>query len=466
MTAHGLSVWQFLPLGPTGFGDSPYQPLSAFAGNPLLINLDDLVGWDLLKSDELPDTAHGDSPSVDYSRVAESKAAPLRLAAQRLADTTDKGLREEFERFCEEHGTTWLNDFAAFVVLKSANHGRSWLEWAPADRKHSRSIVDSFRAHSSEWQLTRCIQFLFFRQWDALRDAASKRDILLFGDVPIYLALDCAEAWSRTDLLEFDDRLVPREVAGVPPDYFSDDGQLWGNPVYRWSAHAEHDYEWWIGRIRNALRIADMVRLDHFRGFEAFWSVRYGAATAREGRWNRGPGHALFDALMAELESPALVAEDLGLITEAVTDLRNAYSLPGMQVLQFAVDSVDFDAETIEENCVCYTGTHDNDTSEGWFTGSAGRVAGRALASMQSAVRRSLKDHSWVVHKGMISLCFSSRARFAIAPMQDFLGLGSESRLNTPGKPEGNWRWRIMPADLERDDLGFIRILATEHGRA
>jgi 4-alpha-glucanotransferase len=465
MAAHQLGVWQFLPLGPTGYGDSPYQPLSVFAGNPLLINLDDLVSWELLEPDEIAGPGHPDTGRIDYNLVAQAKAPPLELAAGRLMNTADTGLRYELEDFCAANGQAWLDNFAAFSVLKSTNGERSWLEWSAADRAHSRALVDSLRAESPEWHRIRCIQFLFFRQWQALREAAHERDILLFGDIPIYTALDCAESWSRPDLLDFDDRLVPREVAGVPPDYFSADGQLWGNPVYRWPAHAEEGYGWWIERIRHTLGMADIVRLDHFRGFEAFWSVPYGAATARDGRWNPGPGHALFDALAAELGPVALVAEDLGIITESVTELRKSYALPGMQVLQFLIDNFDFDPGSIEQDCVCYTGTHDNDTSEGWFAGSVGHVTGSALESMQQAVLKNLEGRSSMVHKAMISMCFNTRARLAIAPMQDYLGLGSESRLNTPGKAEGNWQWRLMPADLDREDLDFINILATEHNR-
>ena len=465
MAARDLKVWQFLPLGPTGYGDSPYQPLSVFAGNPLLINLDDLVSWELLKPEELGH-ADDDTGNIDYNRVAHRKAAPLKLAAERLLDTTDTGLRDEFEQFCATHGATWLDDFAAFMVLKSANNGRSWIEWAVADLLHSQALVDLLRTESPQWQRMRGIQFLFFRQWHALRAAARERDILLFGDVPIYMALDCAEAWARPDLLELDERFVPREVAGVPPDYFSATGQLWGNPIYRWRAHAAEAYRWWVARIRQALDTADIVRLDHFRGFDEFWSVPYGAATAQGGRWNTGPRHALFDALAAELGTAALVAEDLGIITESVTELRKSYSLPGMQVLQFLVDRFDFDIEAIEEDCVCYTGTHDNDTSAGWFAGRAGHISGGALESLHSAIRRNLEDFSEEIHKAMISLCFSTRARLAIAPMQDFLGLGSESRLNTPGMPEGNWQWRLEPGDLERHDLDFINDLASRHERA
>jgi 4-alpha-glucanotransferase len=280
------------------------------------------------------------------------------------------------------------------------------------------------------------------------------------------MALDCAEAWARPELLALDADLQPSAAAGVPPDYFSADGQLWGNPVYRWEIHAAEGYRWWIARLRHALAAADLVRLDHFRGFDAYWSVPRGAATARAGQWIQGPGPALFDAFRAALGRVACVAEDLGLITESVTALRKAYALPGMQVLQFLVDQTGFDRAAIEEDCACYTGTHDNDTTAGWFAGSAGRVTGAALAALQGTVARNLDGLGESIHKAMITLCFSTRARLAMAPLQDYLGLGSEARVNTPGVPEGNWRWRLGAGTLDAASTDWIAPLVRSTGRA
>lgn len=467
MQEHGLGVWQFLPTGPTGFGNSPYQPLSVFAGNPLLIDLPTLVDWELLRSVEAGTGQGQESGPIDFARVVALRQPLLELAAERLLHGSDLGLARELDEFCAAQGVTWLNDFAAFIVLKSQLGQTAWPVWNSPLRRHANgAVAHCRRSYRAEWERARAIQFLYARQWRTLREQAARRGILLFGDVPIYMALDCAEAWARPELLELDADLQPRAVAGVPPDYFSADGQLWGNPVYRWEVHAADGFAWWIARLRHALAAADLVRIDHFRGFDAWWSVPRGAATAREGRWVPGPGRALFDALATALGRVACVAEDLGIITESVTALRKAYALPGMQVLQFLVDQPGFDREAIEEDCACYTGTHDNDTTAGWFAGSNGRIAGEALAALQDSVTRNVSGAVESIHKAMINLCFSTRARLAIAPLQDYLGLGSEARLNTPGEPEGNWSWRLEDAVLERAKTSWILPLVQTTGRA
>ena len=445
-----LGVWQFLPTGPTGFGNSPYQPLSVFAGNPLLIDLPTLVDWQLLRVREAAAVPRDSGAHVDFARVAAVKQPLLECAADRLLEAGDSALADEFEVFCDLHAATWLDDFAAFAVLKSLHGNRAWPQWgsAASDRRHD-AVRASMREHRAAWERARAIQFLFARQWRALREEAARRDIVLFGDVPIYTALDCAEAWASPGLLALDERFVPLAVAGVPPDYFSADGQLWGNPLYRWDAHAADGYQWWIARLRHALTTADLVRLDHFRAFEAYWSVPAGASTARGGHWVPGPGRALFDALASAFGQMPCVAEDLCVITDEVIALRKAYALPGMQVLQFLVDQPDFDAGAIAEDCVCYTGTHDNDTAEGWFAGSGGRMSPEALSGLRAAVFRNVEGSRESVHKAMINLSFKTDARMAIAPLQDYLGLGSEARFNTPGQPEGNWDWRVSEQTLE-----------------
>jgi 4-alpha-glucanotransferase len=482
MAAHGLSVWQFLPLGPTGFGNSPYLPLSVFAGNPLLINMALLADWGLLDRDEAASRYDGEDHRIDFAFASAAKSEWLAVAATRFLERPDSGLAAEFEAFCAQNDAVWLDAYAAFTVLKAQHGGRAWTEWqstrglaahSTAGRRAestARTVAESAAQVAHEqadaWQRAKCIQFFFARQWTSLRAAARERGIRLFGDVPIYMGLDCAEAWAHPELLALDASGVPTEVSGVPPDYFSDDGQLWGTPVYRWDVHAADGFSWWIARLRQALALADFVRLDHFRGFDAFWSVPYGATTAREGRWVQGPGRALFDALTRAFGRAPFVAEDLGIITESVTELRKAYALPGMQVLQFLVDRLDFDRDAIDEDCVCYTGTHDNDTTEGWFAGSRGHMAGKALKTFQGTVRQNTEKFSGSIHKAMISLCFSTRAQLAIVPMQDYLGLGSAARLNTPGEPDGNWCWRATDADLERDNLSYIDELVTRTGRA
>lgn len=462
MQAHELSVWQFLPTGPTGYGNSPYQPLSVFAGNPMLVDLDGLVEWGLLERDEVTVPEGFPAGQVDYDRVSAFKSPLLALATDRFREIRDSQLDAEFETFCAVHGDTWMNDYAAFLHLRSVNGGAAWPEWTRADDGDRHALAARLdRDRRSELERTKLIQFFFQRQWQQLRTEAERREIVLFGDVPIYMALDCAEAWARPGLLELNDCRWPAEVAGVPPDYFSADGQLWGNPVYRWEAHAEDGFRWWIARLKHALDNVDIVRLDHFRAFDEFWSIPFGAATARDGRWRPGPRDALFDALRAALGSAPFVAEDLGLITESVTALRKAYALPGMQVLQFLVDQADFDVESIEEDCICYTGTHDNDTTVGWFA-AGGALAGDRLEAWQANVARNVENTAQGVHKALLSLCFSSSARTAIAPLQDYLGLDSRARLNTPGQALGNWQWRATAADLDQDcdDIG-VRVRET-----
>jgi 4-alpha-glucanotransferase len=466
MEAHRLSVWQFLPIGPTGFGNSPYQPLSVFAGNPLLIDLDLLVEWELLGRSELADDDPDEGPAVDYARVQARKLPLLARAAERLCRSTDSLLAREFDAFCQRHGANWLDVYSAFEVLKAEHGGRAWPLWPDHDRAcRPGALGDTMRGRETEWHRARAVQFMFARQWRQLREAAERRGIVLLGDMPIYMALDCAEAWANPELLALDDQFRPCEVAGVPPDYFSADGQLWGNPVYRWALHAADGFRWWTARLGHALEAVDMVRLDHFRGFDAFWTIPYGAATARDGHWEPGPGRKLFDAFESAFGRVPCVAEDLGLITESVTALRKAYDLPGMQVLQFLVDQAHFDACAIEEDCVCYTGTHDNDTVIGWYSGSAGHLVGAELERLQSTVRRNVEGAGESINKAMIYLCFKTRARMAIAPLQDFLGLDSSARLNTPGQPAGNWRWRATDAGLGDSPTAYLGSLVTEAER-
>jgi 4-alpha-glucanotransferase len=461
MQANAVSVWQFLPTGPTGYGNSPYQPLSVFAGNPLLVDLDTLVEWGLLDPGEASGAGSFADGPVDYDRVARFKNPLLALAADRFHELKDAGLQAEFESFCAGNGDDWLDDFAAFAQLRSSADNAAWPQWSGVDQADRRKrVAELHAADARALNRTKLVQFFFQRQWRVLRDEARRRGILLFGDVPIYMALDCAEAWARPELLELQDGRWPAEVAGVPPDYFSADGQLWGNPVYRWEAHAADGYRWWIARLRHALENADIVRLDHFRAFDEFWSIPFGAATAREGRWRPGPGESLFDALRDALGSAPFVAEDLGLITESVTRLRKAYALPGMQVLQFLVDQAEFDIRSIEEDCICYTGTHDNDTSEGWFAAN-GEAAG---AAWQATVLQNLESTGQSIHKSLVLLCFLSSAMIAIAPLQDYLGLDSSARLNTPGRALGNWTWRATAARLETS--GDIGAWVREAGRA
>jgi 4-alpha-glucanotransferase len=445
-----LSVWQFLPLGPTAYGDSPYQPLSAFAGNANLIGLEPLVEDGLLKASELHGIEALPEAYCDYGRLIPAKRALLERAAERLSSRSGNGLVTAYEEFQHRHHD-WLDDYALFRVLKTAHGERPWPEWA-ADYAHRRpEALDRIRREKRQAiEVTRVTQFLFDRQWSALKQYASARGICLFGDIPIYIALDSADAWANREMLQLDEQGLPSDVAGVPPDYFSNDGQLWGNPLYDWDYHAKSGFQWWIERMRHIGQQTDLVRIDHFRGFESYWSVPYGEETAKNGEWLPGPGKALFEAMRAALGPLSIVAEDLGVITPAVEALRRGQGLPGMVVLQFEVGDAGFDMENIEENSVCYTGTHDNDTTAGWFQGNGDDT--RSEVEIAATRKQTLKVTGGTpesIHDDMIRLAFSSHSALAMAPMQDFLGLGSEARLNRPGTTRDNWRWRMHANALD-----------------
>jgi 4-alpha-glucanotransferase len=449
-----LGVWQFLPLGPTAYGDSPYQPLSAFAGNANLIGLNPLLRLGLLHEGELRELADLPREYVDFGRLIPLKRALLTRAAERFHAREGGGLRAEYEEFLHANAARWLDDYALFRVLKTAHDQRPWTEWEQAyvhrDADALARVRDEFHATIERSRIT---QFLFDRQWRALKAYASERGICLFGDMPIYIALDSADAWAHPEMLLLDRDGRPSAVAGVPPDYFSEDGQLWGNPLYDWAYHERTDFRWWVERVRHAARQSDLVRIDHFRGFEAFWSVPYGEQTAKNGEWIPGPGDALFVALEQALGQLPIVAEDLGVITPAVDALRENHGIPGMVVLQFEVGDPDFDLECIAENSVCYTGTHDNDTTLGWFRGNGDDT--RTEQEIETTRDRALEltgGSPETIHLDMIRLAFASRAAMAVAPMQDFLGLDSTARLNRPGTTLNNWRWR-MSADALRPDL-------------
>ncbi len=366
-----IGVWQFLPTGPTAYGDSPYQPLSAFAGNALLIGLSPLVRHGLLDASDVEVLHTFPRNTVDYGRLIPVKRVLLEKAARRFISQPGHGLRSEYGDFLHRHCEHWLDDYALFSVLKTMHGERAWPEWEEACVHRTPSALKKVRDHHRDAiECTRITQFFFWNQWKKLRDTATRKGICLFGDMPIYIALDSADAWSHPELLLIDKDGRPSHIAGVPPDYFSEDGQLWGNPLYDWAYHEQTDYRWWIERMKNAVDQSDLVRIDHFRGFESYWSVPYGSATARKGDWVRGPADALFDAIRQALGSLPIIAEDLGVITPEVEKLRLKHGIPGMVVLQFEVGNPDFDIDSIEQNSVCYTGTHDNDTTVGWFHGT------------------------------------------------------------------------------------------------
>jgi 4-alpha-glucanotransferase len=440
--------WQVLPLGPTGAGDSPYQSYSAFAGNPNLISPDLLVEDGLIAASDLSDV-HFPAGPVDYGNVTKFKTWLLDRAAQAFERGAGAQLRGDFERFGREEAH-WLDDFALFMAIKQSQDGVSWDKWPmPLVRRESGAMEQARREQAAAIHAQRFRQFLFFRQWTALREHAHKVGVKLFGDAPIFVAADSADVWANPQLFLLDADRKPRVVAGVPPDYFSATGQLWGNPIYDWPAHQASGFGWWIARLKANLRQVDLVRLDHFRGFAAAWHIPFGAPTAQTGKWQPGPGAALFDALKRELGGLPLVAEDLGLITKDVHALREQFGLPGMYILQFAYGgAVEFRflPHNHVRNAVVYTGTHDNDTTLGWWT---------AINDKERSFLRKYEPHVDDDPVGsLIRTAWGSVADIAIAPLQDLLRLGTEARMNVPGVAEGNWRWRcgddqVAPALLD-----------------
>ena len=440
----GCGLWQVLPLGPTGYGDSPYQCFSAFAGNPFLVSPEILLQDGLLTEADVADRPDFPADRVDYGPVITWKLTLLDRAFANFKAGASHQLRDEFTAF-RSREAAWLNDFAAFMALKEANGGVGWNNWPEAQRKREPQAMSA--AYQSEaFQRHAFRQFLFFRQWWALRHYTNERGIKIIGDIPIFVAYDSADAWSHPELFYMDEQGLPTVVAGVPPDYFSPTGQLWGNPLYRWDVHRQSGYAWWFERLRATLRQVDLIRLDHFRGFAGYWEVRAGMATAEVGEWKPGPGKDFLYALQHTLGDLPIIAEDLGLITPDVVELRDAFNLPGMRILQFGFGSPTdaFLPHNYVRNCVVYTGTHDNDTVKGWYKTAPKAEKQFCLKYLDTSAAK-LSD-------AMVRAIWSSVANVVVAPLQDLLGLGTEGRMNFPGKPAGNWTWR-MPVGAVSDDL-------------
>ena len=448
----GCGLWQTLPLGPTGFGDSPYQTFSAFAGNPYLISPDRLVEDGLIYPEDLEEHPDFSEDMVEYGKVIPWKLDLLDKAYDQFQQTKSAELQAGFQKFNQEQ-TDWLDDFALFLALKEAQGGGSWTEWPEPLRSREQLALREAKADYGEAiQRQKFRQFLFFRQWSALRHYANGKRIQIIGDIPIFVAHDSAEVWARPELFYMDEEGNPTVVAGVPPDYFSETGQLWGNPLYRWEVHAKHGYAWWIHRWQAVLQLVDIVRLDHFRGFAAYWEVPASEDTAVNGRWMPGPGKHFFKFLRSALGELPIIAEDLGVITPDVVELREQFGLPGMIVLQFAYygDPGElFLPHNHIENRVVYTGTHDNDTSRGWYE--------RVSEEERDFFRRYMGVDGKAVAWDLIRAAWSSVAVFAVAPMQDFLNLGNEARMNYPGNPSGNWTWRMSEDDFDEDLRNRIR---------
>jgi 4-alpha-glucanotransferase len=436
-------LWQVLPLGPTGYGDSPYQSFSAFAGNPNLISLDRLVEQDLLENADLENAPSNDG-RIDYGAVIPFKEAALRRAFETFQKGATSEQRAAFEAFCEAQAY-WLDDYALFMALKEAHGGGAWNSWDEPLRTRKKRALQRFAQDYAESIVRRKVwQWLFYGQWHDLKDYANGKAIKIVGDIPIFIAFDSADAWANPELFYFDEEGNPEVVSGVPPDYFSATGQRWGNPIYRWKKMERRGFEWWVSRFRSSLEFYDLIRVDHFRGFESYWEIPAENDTAEDGRWVKGPGQALFDALKKELGELPIIAEDLGIITPAVEQLRDDNGLPGMKVLQFAFAGGGTDPylpHNYAQNCVVYTGTHDNDTTRGWFDA--------APEAERDFVRRYLGREDHAVVWELVRLAYASVARYAVVPLQDALQLGSEARMNTPGAAVGNWGWRFGEGQLE-----------------
>lgn len=452
--------WQILPLGPTGYGDSPYQCFSAFAGNPYLVSPQLLVHDGLLHHGEYEGALFPDE-RVDYGPVIAYKNRLLARVWETFQAGRAPGLRPEFERFCHEH-STWLDDYTLFMALKEKLGGRSWLEWPDELRRREPAALERARRELAAPMASQCFrQFLFFRQWRHLREYAHKRGIKIIGDIPIFVSSDSADVWANPHLFLLDRECKPTHVAGVPPDYFSATGQLWGNPLYNWEAMARAGYAWWIARLRACLEMVDLIRLDHFRGFEAYWEIPAGMKTAEIGRWVKGPGADLLHALDKALGGLPLIAEDLGVITPEVIALRDQFNLPGMRILQFAFDSGPdnrFLPHAYETpRTVVYTGTHDNDTTRGWYATAPEKERDYA----RRYLGRDGNDIAW----DLIRLAWSSVADYALAPLQDVLNLDTTGRMNYPGRPAGNWCWRFLPHQLTPWVLDRLADLTSIYGR-
>ncbi|HHB79645.1 MAG TPA: 4-alpha-glucanotransferase [Saprospiraceae bacterium] len=437
----GQSFWQILPIGPTGYGDSPYQSLSTFAGNTLLIDLKQLQKEKLLRPKDFKNRDFGQDPEVvDFQKVRKEKTELLRIAFSR----TKNSYKKELSIFAKAN-KSWLDDYSLFMALKHHHDLKSWQEWPKALRdRQPKALQKAKKKYADEILFWIFAQFIFFRQWNALKNFANEKGIQIIGDIPIYVAEDSADVWANPKLFLLDKTNKPICVSGCPPDAFSADGQLWGNPIYNWKRMEKQGFKWWINRIKASFTLFDVVRIDHFRGFEAYWSIPGDAETAAKGEWVKGPAIKLFDAVKKELGDLRVIAEDLGFLTQEVIDFKNETGFPGMKILEFAFDSKEesnYLPHTYDKNCIVYTGTHDNDTVMGWFEHTPEADVKKAKEYLRLTKK---EGYNW----GFIRGAWSSVAVVAIAQMQDFLGI--DNRMNTPSTFGGNWEWRMKPRKLTK----------------
>ncbi|MBS4535508.1 4-alpha-glucanotransferase [Clostridium sp. D2Q-14] len=433
--------WQILPLGITGYGDSPYQSFSAFAGNPYFIDLNEFIEKGYLTLDEVKNFNLGDdSERVDYGLIYKNKMKILKIVYERVKKYLEKDLYEFYFK-----NIKWLREFSLFMALKEHHNNKSWLYWDSEYRKIHSKKVQNFERENEDliyfWIFT---QYFFMKQWDKLKNYANKKGINIIGDLPIYVAEDSADVWANTEIFNLDENLLPRTVSGCPPDAFSAKGQLWGNPIYAWDIMEKYDYKWWIERFQHSFKLYDVLRIDHFRGFESYWEIQYGAEDAVNGEWIKGPGIKFFKKLKTELGNLNIIAEDLGFLTDDVRKLLKCSGFPGMKVLQFAFDSreeSDYLPHNYDKNCVVYTGTHDNSTIIGWCSNADKQ-------DVNYAVKYLKLDSNEGVNWGYIRGAWSSTAYLAITTMQDLLGLDDTGRMNIPSTVGGNWSWRMKKTSI------------------
>ncbi len=456
-------IWQILPIGPTGFGNSPYLSYSALAGNPLLISPEVLHGQGLLTTEELNSTPEFSLDAVDFDRVIASKMPLLRTASDRFKNQGSETVDGEFKRFCDRQND-WLSDYALFMSLKQAHNGSSWHQWDSDIAYRKPEAMASWATKlTDEIFFHKFVQYQFFCQWKNLKQYANQKGVKIFGDIPIYVAHDSVDVWAHKDIFCLDKNTGEASLmAGVPPDYFSSTGQLWGNPVYNWAELEKTDFKWWIRRVEGILEYVDIIRIDHFRGFQAYWAVPQGEKTAMNGTWLEAPGDEFFQLLEKQLGKLPIVAEDLGVITPEVEALRDKFDFPGMKILQFAFDDdrangfLPFNYDN--RNCLVYTGTHDNNTTVGWFYERSPEAQAKVVDYLGC-----LCDDG--IHWALIRLALGSVGNTVIVPFQDVLGLGTDAKMNTPSQPTGNWSWRCREEAFNDELSSRLRYLTYLYGR-
>ena len=463
LKAAGQTYWQILPLGPTSYGDSPYQSFSTYAGNPYFIDLEALIEEGVLTREECEKADMGEEEgTIDYKKMYEGRYPLLRKAYER----SNISQNPDYIRFMEENGW-WLSDYALFMAVKGRFDGAPWIEWAQDIRLRWGYAMDYYRRELYfDIEFQQYLQFTFYKQWRALKDYANRQGVRIIGDIPIYVAMDSADAWAHPELFQLDQDNVPLAVAGCPPDGFSAVGQLWGNPLYRWDYHRQTGYDWWMKRLAHCFSLYDVVRIDHFRGFDEYYSIPYGAKSAIGGHWEKGPGMDLFRRMREVLGEKEVIAEDLGYVTDSVRQLVRDTGFPGMKVLEFAFDSRDsgcandYLPHNYTENCVAYTGTHDNETIRGWFESI--REDERRLARAYICDKYTPRQY---LHTSFISLIMASRANLCVIPIQDYMGYDNTCRMNKPSTVGINWKWRLKSGELTEDLQKEIRAITRRYGR-